>query len=108
MTQHTPGTWTSDHGTRSSWVHLGDKDDGRVVEVKGDNHQNDADFIAEAPAMLEALEDARNLLTDEQFGTTAMERPEWFKRAYGVVEKIDAALAQSEGEPEAPSVLILK
>jgi hypothetical protein len=52
---HTPGTWTSDHGTRSSWVHLGDKDDGRVVEVKGDNHQNDADFIAEAPAMLDAL-----------------------------------------------------
>ena len=36
-------------------MHLGDKDDGRVVEVKGDNHQNDADFIAEAPAMLVAL-----------------------------------------------------
>ena len=57
MTNYTPGKWTSEYGTRSSWVHLGDADDGRVVEVKGDNHQNDADFIAEAPAMLDAIKE---------------------------------------------------
>ncbi len=62
MTKHTPGKWTSDHGSRSSWVHLGDKDDGCVVEVSGGNHQNDADFIAEAPAMLDALRDATDAL----------------------------------------------
>ena len=45
-----------------------------------------------------ALEAARNLLTDEQFGTTAMEAPDWFERAAGVVAEIDAALAQSDSE----------
>ena len=96
MTKHTPGTWTSELSARSSWVHLGDADDGRVVEVKGDNHQNDADFIAEAPAMLDALRDASAMLDAAKNG-----RWNWDGSTEGQIKStlrdVRAILARIEG-----------
>ena len=95
MTQvkHTPGPWViTDKWEVGKISTAWDQSLGMVVphcNVYGENKEANALLIANAPDLLEVLEEAREHI--------AYSAPQWHYRTQEIIAKIDAAIAKAKG-----------
>ena len=59
-----------------------------------------AQLIASAPCLYEALKDCVAVLTDDVVGTYRHDDPDWYQALNKAVEKARAALSKAEGSPD--------
>jgi hypothetical protein len=110
MSKHTPGAWTRGRGAKHTVVG-GPAGNHRGVCVisngNGDEWEANANLIAAAPALLEALENAARAIEDElaAAGPDEVKQHPTLKRHEKALGAARRAIAQARGEVEAAPVL---
>ena len=104
--KHTQGPWTSGYDALNGWFYIQDSDARMIVVVKprGDSEyaeiEANARLIVSAPAMLEALREAHDVIEETHYKCDALDDDYCAVEAAGehaTIRKITAALLAATG-----------